>query len=240
MEILVSLFQAVKRAPGLAERAETQLEDLIVQKSLKPSDRLPSERELGLQLGVSKTVVREAIRTLAAKGLVEIRPGSGTYVRDFSGEVMTQQISLLLRSGKLEAHHIHEVRSALEVEIAGFAAERASSADLEALDATILVLAAKSLTAMAFAEADVAFHQRLATAAGNPLFVVLMGAINDVMVEVRLQAFEHYREAVVKRAIHFHSEILHQVRTRNAGGARQAMEEHLIQSLDLLRRSGRS
>jgi GntR family transcriptional repressor for pyruvate dehydrogenase complex len=153
---------------------------------------------------------------------------------------MTQQISLFLRSGKLEAHHIHEVRSALEVEIAGFAAERALPEDLETLGTTILAIQAKSLTAMAFAEADVAFHQRLAVAAGNPLFSVLMGAINDVMLDVRLQAFEHYREAVVKRAIHFHSQILQQVRARNAGGARQAMEEHLIQSLNLLQRSTES
>src|SRR3954454_22061730 len=67
------ILKTLKRAPGLVERTEEQLEKLIVAGSYRPGQRMSSERELGLQLGISKTVVREAIRSLAARGLVEVR-----------------------------------------------------------------------------------------------------------------------------------------------------------------------
>src|SRR5882757_5880098 len=76
------VFEAVKRVPSLVQRTEAHLENLIVTGALRPKERMPSERDLGESLGVSKTVLREAIRSLAARGLVEVRPGWGTYIRE--------------------------------------------------------------------------------------------------------------------------------------------------------------
>src|SRR5690348_17673599 len=104
------ILEALKRTPGLVERTEEQLEKLIVKGSYHPGQRLPSERELGQQLGVSKTVVREAIRSLAARGLVEVRPGSGMYIRQVSDEMVTRPMALLLRSSVLDVSHVHELR----------------------------------------------------------------------------------------------------------------------------------
>ena len=228
------LYETVTRAPSLTGRTESQLESLIVGKSLRPGDRLPSERELGAKLGVSKTVVREAIRSLAARGLVEVRPGSGTYILGFHREMMAGPMSLLLRSGTLSTEQVHEVREVLEVEIAGLASIRASAKDMEAMEETIEALKAPQISAMEYAEADVAFHQRLAEAAGNPLFSVLANAINDVMIEVRLLAYA-YNKSSVERALHYHSWILENVRKRDVEGARRAMEEHLRSSLAVMR-----
>src|SRR5262245_4579682 len=89
----VLVLEAVKRTPGLVERTEAQLENLILGGSVKPRQRMPSERDLGERLGVSKTVVREAIRSLTAKGLVEVRPGSGTYVREPDEETVSRPMA---------------------------------------------------------------------------------------------------------------------------------------------------
>lgn len=190
---------------------------------------------MGDQLGVSKTVVREAIRSLAARGLVEVRAGSGTYIRGFDGGVMSRPMDLLLRSGHVEAGDIHEVRQVLEVHIAGRAAQRAEAADLEALEETVVALQAPAMSAITFAETDVAFHKRLAAVARNPLFSVLADAINGVMIEVRLRAYENSPDAV-EGALYYHSRILDRVRARDVSGARRAMEEHLDYSLSVMQR----
>ena len=195
---------------------------------------MPSERELGQQLGISKTVVREAIRSLAARGLVEVRPGSGTYIRQVSDDMVTRPMALLLRSAVLDVEHIHEVRLSLEIQIAGLAARRASEENVKAMQQAIAALEVSDIDAMAFAEADVAFHKGLAEAARNPLFSVLANAVNDVMIEIRLLAYAANPQSV-ERAIYYHSWILDNVRRHDVDGARKSMEEHLDYSLQGMR-----
>src|SRR5438128_2693481 len=132
-----AMFTSVTRVSTLTQRAQSQIEELIVSGQLRPGDRLPSEKELGVRLGVSKTVIRESIRSLAAKGLVEVRAGSGTYVLDLGEEIVSQPIGLLLRTHAIQPRHIHEVREALEVRIAALAAEQAQDADVEAMAKSI-------------------------------------------------------------------------------------------------------
>jgi GntR family transcriptional regulator, transcriptional repressor for pyruvate dehydrogenase complex len=228
------VFEAVQRVPSLVQRTEAHLENLIVGGALRPKERMPSERELGERLGVSKTVLREAIRSLAARGLVEVRPGSGTYIREINQDMMTRPMALWLRSGVLGVENVHEVRVSLEIQIAGLAASRASEDDLIAMEQSIAALKAPQITAIEFAEADVAFHKRLAEAAKNPLFSVLANAVNDVMIEIRLQAYECNAPSV-ERAVYYHSRILDNVRKHDIEGARRAMEEHLAYSLEVMR-----
>src|SRR5689334_7353637 len=140
MKAETPILETLKRTPGLVERTEAQLEKLIVSGSYRPGTRMPSERELGQQLGISKTVVREAIRSLAARGLVEVRPGSGTYIRQVSDDMVTRPMALLLRSAVLDVEHIHEVRLSLEIQIAGLAARRASDANVKAMQQAIAAL----------------------------------------------------------------------------------------------------
>jgi len=230
----IPVLEALKRTPGLVERTESQLENLIVSGSFQPGQRMPSERELGQQLGISKTVVREAIRSLAARGLVEVRAGSGTYIRQVNNDMVTRPVALLLRSSVVDVEHIHEVRVSLEVQIAGLAARRASEEDLAAMRQTIAALEVPEIPAMAFAEADVAFHKSLADGARNPLFSVLANAAHDVMIEVRLLAYAANPQSV-ERAVYYHSWILDTVRRHDVEEARRAMEEHLDYSLKGMR-----
>jgi len=230
------MYTSVVRETTLTARAEAQVERLITEGYLKAGDRLPSEKELGAKLKVSKTVIREAIRSLAAKGLVEVRAGSGTYVLDLDQEIVARPLSLLLRSHTLDPQHIHEVREVLEVRIAGLAAERAQAADIEAMEASIRKLQKPRLAAVEYAEADLEFHHCLARATGNLLFSLLVDSLNGVMKEVRLLAFRADGPAAAERAVLYHSRILEKVRARDRQGACDAMLEHLGDAAATLQR----
>ena len=184
----LDLFEAVERESTLAQRVGQKIQQVIVQNRLRPGDRLPSERDLAERFGVSRTVIREAVRSLMAKGILEVRAGSGTIVRAPSTSFLSDYLELYLsmRSGKFDYRKVVEVRRLLEVEIAGLAAERRDEEDLRTLE-RILAQAEEHLDDPdAFVELDVQFHSALAQATHNELFLVLLESIAGVMVQVRL------------------------------------------------------
>ncbi|MGH9425371.1 MAG: FadR/GntR family transcriptional regulator, partial [Terriglobia bacterium] len=174
------LLKAVSKDLTLVDQVLQQLESLVLDGAVGPGGRLPTEKEMSLKLRVSRSVVREAIRQLIAKGLVEARVGSGIYVRDLGPHLVSEPIKMLFRSRHFNTEAIMEVREVLEVRIAGLAAERAEAKDLEGLQQSVEALKNRKLTPAQYAEIDVSFHNRLATAAGNPLFSVLESSISDV------------------------------------------------------------
>src|SRR5258705_6906672 len=91
------MFKAIERESTLSDRVADEIEELIVGQKLTQGQRMLSERELGDRFGVSRTVIREAVRALAAKGLLEVRTGDGTYVRSFGAGAATEALSRLLR-----------------------------------------------------------------------------------------------------------------------------------------------
>jgi GntR family transcriptional repressor for pyruvate dehydrogenase complex len=229
------MFETIERMPGLTDRAERQLQDLILNRTLLPGDRLPPERALCEKLQVSKTVVREALKALSAQGLVEIRRGSGTYVRHYEGDLVGRPLALLLRTGGLDPEHIHELRQLLEVHIAGLAAERATAEHIVSMQETIDAIQDEQLTVKEYAEADVRFHKLLARAADNPLFTLLLDSLNSVMMELRKGGWKVLgREEAVRRTVHYHSQILDFVRRKDSSQARKAMHNHLEDSLQVL------
>ena len=231
------LFQAVTREATLASRVTTQLEQLIVENRLQPGDRLPSERDLAQQFGVSRTVIREAVRALVAKGLLQVQSGSGTTVRSPTTQSISQSLTLLLRRGQssLEYEKVHEVRRLLEVEIAGRAAERRTDDDLTKIEEILHEMAVHQDNIDELARKDVAFHTALAHATHNELFVVLLDSVVDIMIQVRQLgiAVPGSREY----ALEAHRQIFEQVKAGNMDGARQEMADHLAQSEIIFRRA---
>jgi len=221
------MLKIVTREQTLTERAQQQFEELIVSGRLRAGDRLPSESQMGEMLGVSRTVVREAVRLLSARGLVEARSGSGIYVRELNSGLMRDPIDLLLRCKALKPEDIVEVRVLIEVHLAGLAAERATSEDIAAMEDSIARLRNAKLSPHEYAEIDVEFHARLAVAAGNPLFGILSQSINAVMVDPIRFTFERNRQAR-EDTIREHSSILERIKARDPAGARQAMAESLV------------
>ena len=118
------LYRAVKTS-RLFEQIVQQVEDSILQGQLKPGDQLPAERDLAQRFGVSRTAVREAVKTLREKGLVEAYSGRGTFVTNGTSQAMRQSLDLMIRINPLEGSaNLAELRLVLEPEIAGLAAAR--------------------------------------------------------------------------------------------------------------------
>jgi GntR family transcriptional repressor for pyruvate dehydrogenase complex len=237
---LNTIFKTVARDLSLTDRTKQQLEELIVSQKLQPGERLPAEGEMGKMLGVSRTVVREAIRSLEARGLVESRTGSGIYVKPLDHEIVQEPIGLLLRSHNLSVEDILEVREMLDVRISALAAERAQPEDIEAMEESIQVLSRLKLSAAEYAETDMAFHSRLAAAARNPLFLILTNSIGEVMLQVRLRVFSVDSSWAIERAVVHHSKILSCIKAHDPAGACREMEEDLNNSRDMLRRAAQS
>jgi GntR family transcriptional repressor for pyruvate dehydrogenase complex len=231
------LFKAVPREDTLANRVTGQIEASIVEGRLQPGQRLPSERELADQFGVSRTVVREAVRGLVAKGLLEVRPGSGTMIRSPSARAVSQSMTLVLRAGqpRLDYAKVHEIRRVLEVEIAGLAAERRTDADLARLEGILGEMAAIHNERDRFAENDVAFHSALASATHNELFSILLDSVVDIMLKIRQLGFDVADSRA--DALKFHRAIYEQVRSGDSAGAREAMRVLLVNSEGVMRQA---
>jgi len=231
------LFQVIERGTTLANRVTHQIQELIINGHLQLGDRLPPERELARQFGVSRTVIREAVRALVAKSLLEVQPGSGTIVRSPTPQSVAQSMTLLLRAAQPEVDYdkVHEVRRLLEIEIAGKAAMRRSAEDLAELEAILLEGSETQDDPDCFPECDVAFHSALAHATHNELFPLLLDSMADIMVKVRQMGFQV--PGMPARALKHHRSVFEQVKAGQAEGARQAMREHLIESEDTMRQA---
>jgi GntR family transcriptional repressor for pyruvate dehydrogenase complex len=221
------LFTAMQRGESLAIRVARELERLIVEGGLAVGKRLPSERELADQFAVSRTVIREAIRTLVAKGLLDVRTGSGTVVREPTAEAAAESMSRLLatRPDRYDYTRVIEVRRVLEVEIAGLAAHRRTSEDIAALKAILTRAEERLGDPDTFVHTDVAFHEALARATHNDLFVVLLSSIAQAMIAVRQLGLRV--PGTPARALDYHRRILTCVEAGDVMGARQAMDRHM-------------
>lgn len=219
------LFSQVTRDPSLADKVAALMLETITSNRLRPGDTLPSERELGEQFGVSRTVIREAVRSLVAKGLIEVRSGSGIRVAPMDGSAVRESLSYFLRgSDGLDYEKVHEIRSVLEVHMVGSAAERANPADLRAMSDACRKMTDAGNDVDKATRADIEFHRALANATHNPLYVVLLDAIGDALIEVRQQTLLH---GSLSSALRSHREILEAITQGDAEAARAAMASHL-------------
>jgi GntR family transcriptional repressor for pyruvate dehydrogenase complex len=226
-------FRALGNKDGLVTRVVQAVQGQILGGRLAIGTKLPPEREFAERLGVSRTVLREAVRILVTKGLLETRHGIGTMVRAVTREEVVKPLTLFLGTcgQEVSLDHLHQVRSILEVENAGLAAEQASDADIEDLRRTCAEMESAAADPQLFAVKDDEFHRCLAQTTHNPLLILLLDSIHDLMAEVRtLVAREH---GLFERVMPTHMRILECVAARDARGARRAMREHLVTALSI-------
>ncbi len=231
------LVPELTREATLAQRVEQELERLIVGSYLGEGDRLPSERELATQFGVSRTVVREAVRALAARRLVDVGSGRGMVVRAPTAESAAASMTLLLRmqAGGSDLEKVIEVRRLLEVEIAALAAARRDEGDLRILEGILDRADRHRGDPDAFITEDVAFHAALAKATQNELFDLLLASLAEVMTEVRMLGLRI--PGTTSRALRHHGEILEAVRSGDPAAARVAMGAHMDEASETLHRA---
>ncbi len=218
----------VVRTSRLYEQIVQQIEESILKGTLKSGDQLPSERELALKFGVSRTAVREAVKALHEKGLVEAYSGRGTFITNGTSEAVTQSINLMMRIDQVDGSaNLAEVRQILEPEIAALAATRIQEPQLALMREAFTVMNNALRDADAFIEADLDFHLALAEAAENPLILSLLDSIVGLLREQRIKIF--FEDGGPERGQHHHGKILEAIEKRDASAARAAMRDHLIQ-----------
>jgi GntR family transcriptional repressor for pyruvate dehydrogenase complex len=224
-----SQFAAVGREPRLPDKVAGEMQRSILTGVLKPGDRLPTERELGEQFGVSRTVIREAVRSLVAKGLLEVRGGSGVRVATVDASHVRETMGMYLRvNGEVGYGNLHEVRAVLEIEVAGRAAQRADDDDVERLRTSTDEMEAAIGDVERVSVLDVEFHRLLAQATHNGLFVVMLDSIGDILLDVRRATMGIPDRPA--RGLKFHRQILDRVAAHDRNGARKAMRAHLDDS----------
>lgn len=217
---------------SLTETVAVQLADAIVDRELGPGSRLPAERAMAKQLQVSRIVVREALSRLAQRGLIEVRPGVGTFVSSHSQRAVTDALQLYIRRHRIGHTQLFDVRHALEPTIAAAASANATADQLAAmasnLERTSALAAAidRSDDALeAFAWTDLEFHQLLATASGNPLFELLLAPLIDRLVDVRRVGAR--LPGTARHAAQGHRAIFDAVRAGDPEAAAARMSDHL-------------
>jgi GntR family transcriptional repressor for pyruvate dehydrogenase complex len=218
----------VIRASRLYEQIVQQIEDSVLNGSLKPGDQLPAERDLAQRFGVSRTAVREAVKTLREKGLVEAYSGRGTFITDGTSQAARQSFDLMVKIGQQEGSpHLAELRLILEPGIAALAAARVKEEDLTAMREAVAVMDRAQKDPAAYIEADLDFHLALAEAAANPLILSLIDSIVGLLREQRIKIFNV--EGGPQRGQVHHKRILEAMERRDPEMARGAMRAHLEQ-----------
>lgn len=220
---------------SLSHQAAEQIRQLILKRRLKPGDRLASERELVAGLGISRGIIREAIRSLQAQGLLEVKPGKGTFVQGVGRDFIAGHASTWVREGRSILGELLEARVVVETELAGQAAGRANRSDLSRLRAAHAAMT-ESVTAAnvsQMAHDDVAFHQAIAHAAHNRVLLDMLASLTEPLLNSRLASLSlPGRPAVVLQR---HEAICNAILARDQVAARQAMLLHLQTARDELR-----
>jgi GntR family transcriptional regulator, transcriptional repressor for pyruvate dehydrogenase complex len=216
---------------SVVESVIEQLEALIFG-SFQPGETLPSEGKLAEALGVSRLTVREATRTLEARGLLEIKQGRRPTVAPPNGGLVGDFFKIAVRRDPRALLDLIEVRRALEVHIATLAARRATKGEIADMEMSIAAMRAGEDESEAFHEADVRFHENLAAASGNRLLVFLIEAFAEPLRESRLRSFAGHRArgGGIDDVIQQHQTILDAVKTRSPKAAADAMRYHLEQT----------
>lgn len=224
----VNPMYKIVRTSRLYEQIVQQIEESVLKGTLKPGDQLPAERELAQSLGVSRTAVREAVKTLREKGLVEAYSGRGTFITDGTTQAARQSFDLMVKVGQQEGSpHLAELRLILEPGIAALAASRIQEPEIAAMREAVAVMDAAQKDPEAYIEADLDFHLALAEAAGNPLILSLIDSIVGLLREQRIRIFNV--EGGPERGQLHHKRILEAVERRDAELARSTMRSHLEQ-----------
>ncbi len=198
--------------PRLSEEAVRQIRALIETGQFKPGERLPTERELSEQLGVSRGSVREALRTLEALGLIEVRPGRGTFVRSDDWDNPSGDLVLPADVLVSDLEDLIEVRTMVETRACIIAARRATANDYQAMQAAIdemrQAIAESNIARMVIS--DLAFHHAVVRATKNKLLAKLEAAIAHQLMDGRRLALSTNTDP--SRSANRHQKILDAIR----------------------------
>lgn len=220
-------FPTIQPPIKLADQVAQQLEAEIRQGRLQPGQKLPTEVMLVQQLGVSRTVVREAVSQLKSRGLVEVRQGSGVYARAAGAEPLN--FDPAQSASQAAVIQIVEVRRALESEVAELAARRRSSDDLQRIRQAVNALTKAVKEGKDGVREDVAFHRAIAQTAGNPFLIRTLDFLAQFLHgATRVTRANEARRLDFSQAVTAeHDKIVQAIEAGDPLAARQAATDHM-------------
>ncbi|MBA3377427.1 MAG: FadR family transcriptional regulator [Chloroflexota bacterium] len=209
------------------EQIVTQIQGAIREGQFARGARLPTERELADSFGVSRSVVREAVKVLGAMGLVESRQGSGLYVRHDTIQTVSRAFILSVAPNAESVDRLFEFRQGLESEACRLAAARRTDEQLATMTEVIALIDPADTTEdwETFGDVDVQFHRLVADASENPYLQVAIATARDMQSDV-VSLFSE-KAGSMQQAMTHHRQILEAIRQRDAEGAAATMAEHI-------------
>lgn len=222
----------------LYQQIADDIESQILDGTLPADTRLPGEHVLAEKYGVSRNVVREALKRLKEHGLVVIRTGSGTYVSLPTTKPISQALRRLLLHNldNFSVSHFYEVRRMLEPQCASMAADRATPEDFENIVAALYQMEANQDDSAAWSDADLDFHLAVAKTAHNPLVLSILEPLTDSLRKVI--AAGHMDPQGVQAGLEAHHSIVNAIREKNSEAAQKSMLEHLMDSQERVNKLG--
>ncbi len=222
----------------LYQQIADDIERKILDGTIPPESRLPGEHVLAEEYGVSRNVIREALKRLKEHGLVMIRTGSGTYVRQPSTKPISQAMRriLLHNLNNFNVLQFYEVRQMLEPDCAALAAERGSDEDFQRISTAFDEMMANKDDMAAWSISDLKFHQAVTLAAHNPLVMSILEPLTDSL--QRVIAAGYIDPQGVTAGLTAHKQIMDAIQKRESTLAKKAMLDHLVDSKDRIIRLG--
>jgi GntR family transcriptional regulator, transcriptional repressor for pyruvate dehydrogenase complex len=233
MRSLPSSHPSDRPAPGgqgSTGEVVSHVRGLIERRELRPGDRLPAERDLATQIGVSRPTVRAGLRALAAMGVVQSRHGSGTYIPDGPPSLGSESLRFQAALHGFTREEMYEARRLLEVGAAGLAAERATPEQVATLAEEVTNLYASLSDPVAFLVHDIEFHRSVAASSGNPIVASIVEMVSALYYEQRRETATMASERDLRDAADMHRRIYQAIRARDAEAARLSMHDHLVQA----------
>lgn len=213
--------------PTLSAQVARHLLALINSEQLRPGDAVPSEVKIGLDLQVSRGSVREAYRTLAALGILEIEGGRKPRLRVVDASVLAQVFDYALNTAQVSLAHVLETRRAIELQTAQLAARYATNAQRQQLRELAAQMRSAGNDHVRRVQADSAIHHVIASASGNPLHGLLLGALGTpVEASARMHLSDTRPESEVQRVVDAHEAIVERICAGDPVGAQSAMSYH--------------
>jgi GntR family transcriptional repressor for pyruvate dehydrogenase complex len=225
-------FPLIKRT-RVASQAIDIIKAMILHGELAPNVRLPPERKLAVQLGVSRPSLREAIQALIALNILESRHGEGTFVSSLDPTLLAEPIDFLLHVSDDAILSLFEARCALEGSVVALAAERATDTELQDLGEFVESGRDKLNDPAAFIEHDIEFHNRIREAARSPILASMLMSVSALSYASRLRTASV--PEVRSRSLKDHRAMVVTLKERNPEAARTTMLAHLEHVIDGLK-----
>jgi GntR family transcriptional repressor for pyruvate dehydrogenase complex len=220
---LKSDFEVVRRNKVYEEVAK-QIERLIINK-LHPGDKLPSERELAETLKVSRSSIRDAIRSLELMGLVEPRQGTGTIVREASSESVVNPFASALKRRRELVGELLDFRKMLEPPLAARAATHASAEDISEMEEILQRQEERQSQGEAAVAEDAEFHYSVALASDNSVVLKVLDILMDLLRDTRERSLQ--LQGRPEKSLAGHRRILAAIKKHDAEAAKSAMRRHI-------------